>query len=45
MKFCYVTSWMELEGIILSEKKNKQRLINTAYFHLLVDFKKQSKQI
>lgn len=26
-------------------KKNKQRLINTAYFHLLVDFKKQSKQI
>lgn len=40
-----VTSWMELEGIILSEKKNKQRLINTAYFHLLVDFKKQSKQI
>ena len=29
----------------LKWKKNKQRLINTAYFHLLVDFKKQSKQI
>lgn len=38
----FVTTWMDLEGIILS--KISQRKINTIFFHLYVGSKRQHKQ-
>ncbi|CAN0450415.1 unnamed protein product [Rangifer tarandus platyrhynchus] len=35
----FTTTWMNLEGIMLSEKKK-----NTKWSHLYVDYKKQNKQ-
>ena len=38
----FVTTWMDLEGIILSEISQSEKKTNTVWFHLYVKFSEQN---